>query len=324
MHGILIWGRMNPPTIGHEFIINEARRLSIETGGEPILVLSKSHDKKKNPIPYEKKMEFVSRAWPDIRVIDTDGNHIVAVLSELDDVYTHLTLVSGSDRNSQYERIVTNYNGKDFFFTNINIHTIGNRDMSEGINGMSASKLRQYVVEDNFNEFKKGLPENLVEDAHEIFDILKAEMELEEELLDIGIEDLNEEGLSVTQRVRKGAVMRRYKSKLKVARRRAMKRRAAMNVIRKRARRGAIGDVKKKLARGKKLSDLSYGERNRVEAMTKRRKALVDRIARRKINDKRIEDRKRLGEVFDMSFLNDDEKGNKCQTSSSAKDRLIT
>lgn len=292
--GILIWGRMNPPTIGHDFVVQEAQRLGSEIGAEPILVLSRSHDKKKNPLPYAEKVCYASKAWPGLLSYQPDSRNIVGVLKELQSIYSHLTIIAGSDRVAEYDRIVTNYNGKDFFYESINTHIIGNRDMSEGINGMSASKLRQYVIEGNFIEFEKGLPENLKEDAHEMFEVLQAEMELEEELASLGIEDLNEEGLTVTQRVRKGNVMRRYQGKLKTAKRRAMKRRAAMGVIRKRARRGAVGDVKKKFARGRNLSDLSYGERNRVEAMVKRRKSLVDRIARRKINDKRIEDASRL------------------------------
>lgn len=292
--GILIWGRMNPPTIGHDFVVAEARRLGEEISAEPILVLSQSHDKKKNPLPFAEKWGYVSKAWPGLLKYQPTSRHIVGVLAELDDIYTHLTIIAGSDRVEEYQRIVENYNGKEFFYDGINTHIIGNRDMSEGINGMSASKLRQYVVEGNFVEFAKGLPENLQEDAREMFDTIRAEMELEEELAEIGITDLNEEGLSVTQRVRKGNVMRRYEGKLQVAKRRAMKRRAALGVIRKRARRGAVNDVKKKFARGRNLSDLSYGERNRVEAMVKRRKSLVDRIARRKINDKRIEDANRL------------------------------
>lgn len=125
----------------------------------------------------------------------------------------------------------------------------------------------------------------------------------EEYVLEGDFSDINEledilksmhEDLSVAQRLQKRRVMKRYKSKIKIARKRAMKRKANRKVLTKRARRQAVTNVKKFIAKGRNLKDASASEKNRIERMVKRRKNMVTRLTRRLINTKRADERKRF------------------------------
>lgn len=122
------------------------------------------------------------------------------------------------------------------------------------------------------------------------------------------------EDITHTQRLKKRMTMKRHKSKLKIARRRASKRRANLGTIKKRARRQAISNIKKIITKGKNLKKSSASEKNRVERMVKRREPLVKRGARKLIRTKRSDERRRLqknsvemtgntlNEVFDVFY----------------------
>ena len=56
------FGRMNPPTTGHEKLMNE---LSKKSGSNPYKVyLSQSTDKKKNPLDFKYKVKTVRKFFP--------------------------------------------------------------------------------------------------------------------------------------------------------------------------------------------------------------------------------------------------------------------
>lgn len=105
--------------------------------------------------------------------------------------------------------------------------------------------------------------------------------------------DLNEI-LTIGQRIKRRQQMRRYKTRLQIARKRKLSRRANNATINRRARRGALAQVKKRLSGGRSPSQLTYADRARVEKLAARRKALVSRKARRLVIKKRQLDRQRI------------------------------
>lgn len=120
----------------------------------------------------------------------------------------------------------------------------------------------------------------------------------EEDLLEAMEAELSEvpltEALTTAQRNKRKMIMRRYKSKLKIARKRSMRIRANAATIQKRARRQAIQNMKRKLAGGRNPSSLSVSEKNRVEKMTKKRASAVNRATRKLTRDKKTAERIRL------------------------------
>lgn len=102
------------------------------------------------------------------------------------------------------------------------------------------------------------------------------------------------EVMSVASRMKRKHQMRRYKTRMQIARKRSMKRRANTSKISTRARRSALSNVKRRLAGGRSASQMTYSERARVEKLAKRRASAVNRQARRLIVKKRALERRRL------------------------------
>ena len=77
----------------------------------------------------------------------------------------NITMIAGSDRVKEFERLLESYNGVEgkrhgyYKFDSIKVISAGERDPdAEGVEGMSASKLRALAADGDFESFKKGLP----------------------------------------------------------------------------------------------------------------------------------------------------------------------
>jgi hypothetical protein len=95
--------------------------------------------------------------------------------------YRSIIMVVGSDRVREFDTILNKYNGEKnrhgyYNFKKINVVSAGERDPDEeGVTGMSASKLRDFVKRGDFKNFKRGVPGNLSdkETKQLFFDIRK-------------------------------------------------------------------------------------------------------------------------------------------------------
>jgi hypothetical protein len=82
--------------------------------------------------------------------------------------YDNVILVAGSDRVQQYQDLIDKYNNKPdksgevpFKFANAKVVSSGERDPDdEGVAGMSASKLRSFAADGDFESFKQGISGN--------------------------------------------------------------------------------------------------------------------------------------------------------------------
>ena len=73
--------------------------------------------------------------------------------------YSSINIVVGSDRQKEFENLANKYNGQLYNFDAVNVISAGERDPdSEGVEGMSASKLRALAADGDFETFKNGLP----------------------------------------------------------------------------------------------------------------------------------------------------------------------
>ena len=73
---VFSFGRLNPPTIGHEKLANAVKLAAQKLGGEPRMYLSHTQDKKKNPLPYELKLKYAQAAFGPL-VTASDANTII-------------------------------------------------------------------------------------------------------------------------------------------------------------------------------------------------------------------------------------------------------
>lgn len=185
------FGRMNPPTVGHEKLLEV---LSSKSGNNPYRIyLSQTIDKKKNPLPYNDKVKYARKMMPkharyimlnkDVKTIFDAANAIY------NEGFVNVIMVVGSDRITEFKSLLTKYNGKTgqrygfYNFRTIDVISAGERDPdSEGVDGMSASKMRAAASDNDFNQFTKGLPKNFSnKDSKDLFNAVRSGMGLKEE-----------------------------------------------------------------------------------------------------------------------------------------------
>tara|TARA_A200000159_G_C7330421_1_gene342693 strand:- start:400 stop:1620 length:1221 start_codon:yes stop_codon:yes gene_type:complete len=178
----IVFGRFNPPTVGHEKLLSAAQKAS--EGGELKIYPSRSQDPKKNPLDPDMKVSFMRKMFPDYEeqiINDPDMKSIFDVLiTASEDGYENVNIIVGSDRQAEFENLAQKYNGELYEFGLIRVISAGARDAdAEGVEGMSASKMRKAVVDDDFESFRKGTPKNLNNaDTQQLFDAVRGGMKL--------------------------------------------------------------------------------------------------------------------------------------------------
>ena len=179
------FGRFNPPTIGHEKLLNHIKKVA--DNGEYRIYPSHSQDAKKNPLDSETKVGYMRKMYPDHSssiVHDTGMKTIFDVLKGAHQQgYKNVNIVVGADRLQEFEKLANKYNGNLYSFETINVVSAGERDPdAEGVEGMSASKLRKHAKEGDFETFFKGVPKALGEkDARKLYNTVRKNMGLDEE-----------------------------------------------------------------------------------------------------------------------------------------------
>ena len=176
----LAFGRFNPPTVGHGKLLSAAQKAA---AGEDLKIYpSRSQDPKKNPLDPDMKISFMKKMFPDFAeniVNDDDMRTIFNVLVAADEEgYRNVNIIVGSDRQAEFENLATKYNGDLYNFDQIRVISAGVRDAdAEGVEGMSASKMRKAVVDDDFDSFRRGTPKELDDgDVRSLFDAVRQAM----------------------------------------------------------------------------------------------------------------------------------------------------
>ena len=165
---VFTFGRFNPPTTGHEKLIDAlARQQSKNAGSDMFVYASHSNDPKKNPLPHAKKIAYMRAMFPKYKrniLSDKDRNVFEIATSLYNKGYRSVVMVVGSDRVNEFTSLLNKYNDVDgrhgyYNFNNIEVVSAGERDPdAEGVEGMSASKMRAAAVEGDYDTFKLGLP----------------------------------------------------------------------------------------------------------------------------------------------------------------------
>ena len=184
------FGRMNPPTIGHEKLMNELARKS---GKNPYRVyLSQSTDNKKNPLDYNYKIKTVRKFFPKHArqvMLDKKVKNVFDAATKLyTEGYKNIYMVVGSDRINEFQKLLNKYDGVKgrhglYKFNKINVISAGDRDPdAEDVSGMSASKMRKLASEGDFTQFSQGLPRSVSNnDAKKIYNEVRKGLGLKEQ-----------------------------------------------------------------------------------------------------------------------------------------------
>jgi hypothetical protein len=181
------FGRFNPPTIGHQQLMDvAAQAASQDKDGEYLIFPSRSQDKKKNPLDPDTKIAYMQKFYPKHSgniVNDANTKTIFDVLKMAhNNGYAGVRIIGGADRVKEFEKLSNQYNGQLYNFDNIEVVSAGERDPdAKGVEGMSASRMRLAAAENDFKTFRSGLPPEVKPaEARELFNILRGAMSIKE------------------------------------------------------------------------------------------------------------------------------------------------
>lgn len=186
---VMAFGRMNPPTTGHEKLVNKVKEIAKDYNAPHHIIISHSVDAKKNPLDIASKLKHAQRFFPNTNIESSSKEHptFLQHAARLHAMgHDHLIMVAGSDRIPEYEKKLQQYNGTAkgslYNFKKIEVKSAGQRDPdAEGAEGMSASKMREHAQNNDFHSFKQGVPAHVPEKhARELFRDVRGGMGLHE------------------------------------------------------------------------------------------------------------------------------------------------
>jgi len=185
------FGRMNPPTIGHEKLLDKLAA-NARSSFPYRVYLSQSQDNKKNPLQYAEKVKIARKMFPRHARAIMLNKKVKTIFDALTSIYnegySNIVMVAGSDRVNEFDILIKRYNGKKgkhgfYNFRKINVISAGQRDPdAEGSEGASATKQREAAKANDFTGFAQGLPKKVSNaDAKRIFNSVRKGLGLKEE-----------------------------------------------------------------------------------------------------------------------------------------------
>ena len=186
---VFVFGRFNPPTIGHGKLLNALTATAQREGGKALVFTSSTQDAKKNPLSKTQIFKYMKKAFPKEKKhfqTRSTAKTALEVAVELHGKYDKLVMVVGSDRVSDFSSLLNTYNGVKskhgfYEYKEIDIVSAGERDPdAEGATGMSASKMREAAIQGNFDVFRSGLPIEMKDkDAKNMFNDVRTGLRLD-------------------------------------------------------------------------------------------------------------------------------------------------
>jgi nicotinamide mononucleotide adenylyltransferase len=187
----IAFGRFNPPHLGHLQLMDTAAASAEQEGSDYMIVPSRTQDKKKNPLDPDTKVSLMRSMFPQHseRIMnDASTRTIFDVLKKAhNDGYANVRIVGGADRVNEFNKLANNYNGNLYAFDNIEVVSAGDRDPdSEGVEGLSASRMRLAAAEGDFKTFRLGMPPDMrPKDARAVFDTVRASMGIQDQVAEV-------------------------------------------------------------------------------------------------------------------------------------------
>ena len=161
---VFAFGRFNPPTIGHQKLIEKVQAMASQVNGKAFIFLSHKQNNKTDPLTFKEKQDYLKMFYPDLTIGDAGSNTIIKALQKIQaEGRTKIVMVAGSDRVAEFQKLLNQYNGKPdkqgndlYKFDSIDVVSAGERDPDqEGIAGASASKARELANKGQEQEFSK-------------------------------------------------------------------------------------------------------------------------------------------------------------------------
>jgi hypothetical protein len=165
---VVLFGRMNPVTSGHEENVKAAHDIAQRHNAELHVIASHTHDKKKNPLTRVQKLTHLKRAFGHLphTHIDTSSPDEPSILHQASKAHAagvkHFVVAGGGDRAAGYHKLLHDYNGVAgkshgyYKFDRITTENTGERKA-----GISGTDMRKHAAGGHYEKFKANLPSKI-------------------------------------------------------------------------------------------------------------------------------------------------------------------
>ena len=189
---VFSFGRLNPPTVGHQKLLQKIIQTAKQMSGQPMMFVSYSQDAKKNPLTAKQKIAYIKTMFPkEARQLkledDSSLRNAMDIATKLHGNFDTLVMVVGSDRVRDFKTLLNKYNDVEskhgyYKYDSIQIVSAGERDPdAEGVAGMSASKMRAAAASGDYDSFSLGLPPSF-KGGEKLFKDIRLGMNVREQL----------------------------------------------------------------------------------------------------------------------------------------------
>ena len=179
------FGRFNPPTTGHERLMNKVKQVAGKGNYE--IYPSRSNDPAKNPLDPDTKIGYMQQMFPNHAKHIMNNPKTRTIFDALKGANERgaksVNIAVGQDRQKEFENLANKYNNNLYKFDRIKVISAGDRDPDgDGISAMSASKLRKAAADDDFDTFRTGIPQSFEDDkARELYNALRKGMNIKKQ-----------------------------------------------------------------------------------------------------------------------------------------------
>lgn len=163
---VLTFGRFNPPTIGHVKLVDAVLRVAKKEKATPFIYLSHTQDAKRNPLSHRDKVKYLGMSAPEAKRYikgKSKAKTIFDAIEEINDSgFTNLIIVVGDDRVTEFESLISRYIDDYSNLRDFKVVSAGQRDPdASGVEGMSASKAREFAVSGDYKKFAKSVSKSV-------------------------------------------------------------------------------------------------------------------------------------------------------------------
>ena len=163
---VFAFGRFNPPTIGHQKLIQKVQSMARQVNGKGFIFLTHTQNNKKDPLSFQEKQAYITSQIndPNLQIGSTDVKTIIQALQKIQaQGRTRVIMIAGDDRVMEFQQFLNQYNGNPdkagnipYKFDDVQVVSAGQRDPdADDIAGVSASKARDWALKGQEHEFSK-------------------------------------------------------------------------------------------------------------------------------------------------------------------------
>ena len=106
---VFAFGRFNPPTIGHQKLIQKVQSMAKQVNGKGFIFLTHTQNNKKDPLTFQEKQAYIRSQItdPNLEIGDPAVKTIVQALQKMQSQgRTRVIMVAGDDRVMEFQKLL--------------------------------------------------------------------------------------------------------------------------------------------------------------------------------------------------------------------------